>query len=554
MLPISLLQQKEIALQIAWSTYQKYPTLEHFIEFILLLNSLTDALSAMALSGPLHECQRLEKQAMDLFGEGVTHPIPDEWMEELMHRVQRFCRLLAYYSGVKTAQQQERRAHTLSKANDGNGGNGGGAGSGISICLMGECGPHWQELVVQLGYFGFSVRRAGWEAPEIDEADLGIYLVDLGERAASEWQEHLKALRERRPMAHIVCLSVPNQFVAMHAALQAGADHCLVRDVSLQRLLEQILGHNNDAERESCRVLVVEDSRTTAYAIRRSLESYGITVQVLHEPTRSLDAVRQFQPDLILMDMYMPGCTGVEVARVIRLHDEFLGIPIVYLSGETNITLQVEALRLGGDQFLTKPFNPVLMNAVIKSKIDRYRALRRSMQNDSLTGLLNHISSKQALAAVLKENGDELAIVMLDIDHFKRVNDEHGHPVGDHVIQSLAWLLRQRLRQTDIIGRYGGEEFVVGLIGARLDDANDVMGRIREDFSRISFRGVNGNAFRVTLSAGVVIRERGDDDLATLLETADSALYEAKRQGRNRVVVAGQATEDDLVLEDPFPG
>src|SRR5665647_2051783 len=117
----------------------------------------------------------------------------------------------------------------------------------------------------------------------------------------------------------------------------------------------------------------------------------------------------------------MPDCTGVEATRIIRQHAEFLSTPVVYLSGDGDMALQVDALRLGGDHFLTKPFNPVFLNAVVKSKIERYRTLRRSMLHDGLTGLLNHRTVKERLATAVNaaniKNG-LLAVAMIDIDYF----------------------------------------------------------------------------------------------------------------------------------------
>lgn len=530
---LSLLQQKEQMLQRTWGNYLSLPSCEHFLEFVLQLNNLADALSTLALSGPLQECRRLETESMDLFGENVQHPIPQEWIETFTTRVERFCRLLKYYSDERLKMQERQTDQQSSETKS--------DAHGEQVTLIGsvgEQGARWQELVRQLGYFGFLVRESIWKTPEVNEFDLGIYLVDLEGHAEDEWSNLLKLLREHRPMARIICLSVPNQFTSLNLALKSGADHCMTRDASLQYILEHVLSYNSDPEQESYRVLVVEDSRTMACAIRDCLESYGIVTQLLYDPLQTLDAIHQFMPDLILMDMYMPGCTGVEVSRVVRMHEEFLGIPIVYLSSETNVGLQVEALRLGGDQFLTKPFHPVLMNAVIRSKIDRYRALRRTMQNDSLTGLLNHISSKQALASAMRADENEsIAIVMMDLDYFKHVNDQHGHMVGDQVIRSLSWLLRQRLRASDVIGRYGGEEFIIGLIGARPENVDEIINRIREDFSKISFKGVDDSIFRVTLSAGIALRTQARENLSVLLEAADSALYAAKREGRNRVVI-----------------
>lgn len=534
MVLISILRQKEKALQAAWVRYQSLPKFENFVEFALLLNSFTDFLLGKSFTGLLNASRQLEQQALTLFGDENSHPVSPEVMEDMGRRLARLGELLCHYSDVGETQR-ERRESTSDPQEL-------AVGSSDSLVrLVGEAGEHWNELVSQLGYFGITVQRGGWEVPELDEVDDGVFLVDLANLPVVIWLGALSLLRERRPLTKIICLGVPADFVALGCALRSGADCCIPFGTPLQRVISHVLERNGNVEQEPYRVLVVEDSRTAARMICRSLEENGVVTRVLDNPASSLDAIRQFQPDLILMDMYMPGCTGVEAARVIRQYDEFLSIPIVYLSGETDIRLQIDALRLGGDHFLTKPFNPVVMNAVIKSKIDRYRALRRSMFNDSLTDLLNHTSSKQALRAAMEEStrlGASMAVVMLDIDHFKGVNDSYGHPMGDQVIRTLAWLLRQRLRRRDIVGRYGGEEFVLGLLDVDADEAKEIIDRIREDFSRISFAVPEG-VFRVTFSAGIAAAFCADPrqlDLEEILEVADEALYEAKRTGRNRVV------------------
>jgi diguanylate cyclase (GGDEF)-like protein len=544
----SLLEQAEI-LRLAWLRYKAYPTFTHFVEFSSLLNHFADTLNDKSQAGLLYACRYLEQKVLSFFGGEESHPIPNEELADLDRRVARLGELMRYYTQAESSQQNERRVtelrvtqpkmerqpaatHTASRA--------------PKVYMLGGSMPAganslWSSLVAQLAYFGVKAQQSGWDLPTDADSALGVSLVDMSNMILPERVAFLKELRAQSPMARIVCLNMPDDFMFILRALQAGVNRCLLSgEAALQKILDLILGQNNDAEPERYRVLVVDDSQTAAYAIRRSLEEHEIVVENLRDPSLILQAIRSFQPDLILMDMYMPNCTGVEAVQVIRQYDEFLSIPVVYLSGETNVGLQVAALRLGGDQFLTKPHNPVLMNAIIRSKIDRYRMLRHSMQTDSLTGLLNHISSKQALAKVLEQLPSDhcLDVVMLDIDHFKSVNDTYGHPVGDQVIRSLAWLLKQRLRQYDIVGRYGGEEFVLGLVGRVPGSARDVLNRIREDFRQISFNGASGEIFTVSFSAGLASQRAGaPGHLDSLLETADNALYEAKHSGRNCIVL-----------------
>jgi diguanylate cyclase (GGDEF)-like protein len=195
-------------------------------------------------------------------------------------------------------------------------------------------------------------------------------------------------------------------------------------------------------------------------------------------------------------------------------------------------------LRLGGDQFLTKPVNPVILATVVKTKIERYRDMLYSGRHDSLTGLLNHTAAKTRLDEMLGNVGPvgQLAVAMIDIDRFKSINDNYGHPVGDQVILSLAWLLRGRLRSTDLIGRYGGEEFIVALPGVSAEGAARLLDRIRESFSTLPHAHTQGT-LRATFSCGVAALPdyRSSTDL---IQAADNALLEAKRSGRNRIIAA----------------
>ena len=291
-------------------------------------------------------------------------------------------------------------------------------------------------------------------------------------------------------------------------------------------------------------MLVVEDSLVAVTLIQRTLSEHGIDSRGIRDPSRLLDELQSYRPDLILMDMHMPRFNGVEATRVLRQMSAYRALPIVYLSGESDVGMQVEALRLGGDQFLNKPFNPVLLAAVVKTKIERFRESQRSTRHDGLTGLLNHTSAKSMLKGMLDKlpPGGTLAVVMLDIDHFKSINDTYGHPVGDQVIRGLAWLLKGRLRSSDLIGRYGGEEFILALPNITPEQALKVINLIREDFSSLPHAHATGALFS-TFSAGIASWPDFGSAQA-LTEAADFALLNAKQHGRNCVRHAHPSDEN----------
>ncbi|MEO6421219.1 MAG: diguanylate cyclase, partial [Candidatus Nitrotoga sp.] len=291
------------------------------------------------------------------------------------------------------------------------------------------------------------------------------------------------------------------------------------------------------------RVMIVDNLESLTAYYATVLEQAGMVVKVINNPVDVIIQMLEFAPDLILLDLYMPKCSGLELAKVIRQFDAFVSIPIVFLSAESDLDIQLFAIGLGGDDFLTKPIQPQHLISSVTSRIRRSLILRSFMVRDSLTGLLNHTSIQDHLDHEIvrsKRQGTPLAYAMVDIDYFKQVNDTYGHQVGDRVIKSLSRLLKQRLRRTDIVGRYGGEEFAVILSNADGIAAMEVLDIIREDFSRLRHLA-NGKEFLVTFSCGIA-----DvcyfSDLSKLGAAADKALFKAKLAGRNQVVLADAPT------------
>ena len=525
--PEELLQKTRV-LPSTWQHYQSVPRFENFVELAVSINSFTEFLIDKGVTALHHASHQLEQVALTLFSSDIAHPLPLAALDDLNERIGALGQMAEKHAR-DTAGLDERR-HDLQHP----------APHDVRVeqtWLICQEQAAWTSLQAQLGYFGMGTAFARWDQPLPDSAgDSPMLLLDLSSLPEAEWLGRIQSLRQRFAMGQLICLGVPPEFEQLQQALRGGCDSCLLQGTPSHVIVEHILESSERHEQEAFRVLIVEDSKTASHMIRRTLEENQIVSEVVNDPRQTLTALRQFNPDLILMDMYMPNCTGVEVARIIRQHNEFLSTPIVYLSGETNVALQVDAMRLGGDHFLTKPFNPVFLNAIVKSKIERYRALRRTMYNDSLTGLLNHSSGKNTLDMLLSSvahEGGKLAVVMMDIDHFKQVNDNYGHPIGDQVIRSLSWLLKQRLRKQDVLCRYGGEEFLIGLPHTDSDQAHTLLDRIREDFAQIR-HPYRDSYFLSTISAGIAtypLHQTSDG----LIKAADKALYQAKRGGRNRV-------------------
>jgi diguanylate cyclase (GGDEF)-like protein len=297
-------------------------------------------------------------------------------------------------------------------------------------------------------------------------------------------------------------------------------------------------------------VLIVDDDTEQVAETAHALQSAGMITSVVSDPRNIFQVLVEYKPELILMDMYMPGSTGVELAKIIRQNSSFVGIPIVFHSIERDQGKQLEAVRSGGDGFLEKPVDPEMLVTSVRLRAARARAMRFYMERDSLTGLLNHTNLKQRLEHDMQRAGrigTRLVFAMIDIDHFKSVNDTYGHLTGDRVLKSLARLLEERLRRTDVVGRYGGEEFGVILFNTDAVNAVRIMNGIRDSFSRIHQSSASAT-FHVTFSCGLAEFPAFDTPSA-LNEAADGALYRAKERGRNAVMAADSVTNGEAAAK-----
>ncbi|WP_012020090.1 diguanylate cyclase domain-containing protein [Ectopseudomonas hydrolytica] len=350
---------------------------------------------------------------------------------------------------------------------------------------------------------------------------------------AARLQQRLEA-----PLPLLV-LTEQNDFATQLQAVRAGAQGFFAKPVDIPQLESRLERCFAQQQGEPYRVLIVDDDLDLASRYSLVLRGAGMLVEVLRDPAQIFEHLRDFNPEVMLLDVNMPDCTGPELAQIIRCNDDWLRIPIIYLSAETDIAKQMSALIKAGDDFVTKPISDNALVAAVFSRAQRARLLSDALSRDSLTGLLKHGDIKEQVAIELERalrSGARASVVMLDIDHFKRVNDEHGHAAGDNVIRALANLLRQRLRRVDSLGRYGGEEFLAVLPDCTPQQARMILDEIRERFAELRFIA-DGGEFSCTLSAGIA----GTDvhsNAEQLRERADKALYAAKHGGRNQVQIA----------------
>ena len=427
-------------------------------------------------------------------------------------------------------------------------------GTQVRVILVDSGEPSILPLADELLRYGFVVQLCaldhdGCPPTKPDRPVLADALTGVAGAAAIVCTDAalngVMATRDRvvpNPKRHslpVICLASDPSFGNKYQMAKLGAQAIVSQPVGVPELAERIesLAIERSAGVQG-RVVIVEDDTELAEHYGLILTSAGIETQVVMNPLDLMATLSAFQPDLVLMDVQMGAYSGVTLARMIRFEPRWLSLPIIYLSSEDDPDNQLEALSKGADEFLTKPVSDDYLVRSIRIRCHRARQLSELMNRDSLTGLLKHSLIKQEVDKELarcRRESQPAAVVMLDLDHFKRINDTHGHRAGDGVIKALANMLRNRLRDTDRIGRYGGEEFLVVMPGCDGDKAVEVMSAIAVTFSELVFTA-GDETFRVTVSGGIARLNdfaTGDD----AIESADEALYDRKRVGRNGITL-----------------
>jgi len=470
-------------------------------------------------------------------------------MEEKQKIEMLFQELASFSEGA----QGEIRAGALSDIQKGNGSkqeappdNPPFSSQGKSILLWKSDALYLEDLKEQIGFFGFSVEIVDSidAIKENLEKDSSLVLV-----AGIDSLMHDVGLLEQfariksGPYAEklkILYLSEVDDFKIRLLSVRHGGDSFLSSPFDIPRVIEKLDTLFNGSNQAPFHVMIVDDDPEQISYYAMILQQAGMVTSVVTDPTNVMKVLVEEKPELILMDMHMPHCKGEELAALIRQQEAFVGIPILFFSVEKDKEKQIAALRDGrGDEFIPKPIKPEHLITLVKTRATRIRELRYFMERDSLTGLLNHTQLHIRLVSELdraRRLGTQVVYAMIDLDHFKKINDEFGHLLGDHVLKTLSRLFIERLRKTDSLGRYGGEEFGIVLFNTNLENGMKVLNELRESFSRIRHRG-EGKEFYVTFSCGVADFPRFPEAEA-LVEAADKALYLAKNQGRNRIVPA----------------
>lgn len=299
---------------------------------------------------------------------------------------------------------------------------------------------------------------------------------------------------------------------------------------------------------EKVRILVVDDQEPNLYLLKSILTDYDVQTAKSSEEMKIL--LKKGLPELILLDIMLPGESGIQLARRLSKNRRLSNIPIIFVTARDDSEQVAAGFESGGYDYIKKPFDPIELRARVKAVLRKKRVedeLRRQSITDPLTGIYNRryfldTANKNFHYAVRHQN--DLALAILDIDLFKRINDSYGHQTGDYVLKEFSQLIKKQIREYDILARYGGEEFVIMFPGCDKRIAQPVVERARVELKKRVFN-YNGHEINFTFSGGIAdIRElesKKDDDgeyrVSSLIEVADIRLYKAKESGRDRILI-----------------
>lgn len=287
------------------------------------------------------------------------------------------------------------------------------------------------------------------------------------------------------------------------------------------------------------RILMIDDSKMLHGVVRNMLPIETYEFLSAFDGQTGLNLAASSDPDLILLDVEMPSPNGFEVCRELRSRTASATVPIIFITSLASPEEKVHGLDLGATDYVTKPFDAAELKARVRASLrikELVDLLATKAMVDGLTALWNRSSFDQRLkeeTAYAQHHQRIFSCILIDLDHFKKINDTHGHGFGDIVLKGISSAIRETCRSEDVAFRYGGEEFAILSRETCADAALVLAQRLCRAVAAIPFER-NGVTLEVTCSLGVADSK---DPIDTIVERADQALYEAKRLGRNRVIV-----------------
>lgn len=387
--------------------------------------------------------------------------------------------------------------------------------------------------------FGFAISQFdSIESLEkvLEQQKFNLVLIDTDNTTSRYEQIFAFAAKLKLSNTDVFILSSSNTFENRLAAVRAQVNEYLLKPVNVTTLVSEIRKNLKIDLIRPYRILLLDDQALVSTFYKTLLEDQGVEVLAITQAESIMTELESYHPDVFLLDKHMPNISGLEVAQLLRQQAKYDCVPIIFLTSDDDLKTKLEVLKCGGDDVIPKNTAPHLIVQQVDSRIQRGQEIRYIASRDSLTGVLNHGQIMDVAAHTLRltlRQQKTMVVVMIDLDLFKTVNDRYGHLSGDKVLISLGQLLLQSVRETDYVGRYGGEEFMVVFSDADPSVIAVKIKNILTAFQELDFTHYE-QTFQCSFSAGLASSNH-HTKLNELIASADTAMYKAKDMGRNQV-------------------
>ncbi|WP_395338627.1 diguanylate cyclase [Ningiella sp. W23] len=341
----------------------------------------------------------------------------------------------------------------------------------------------------------------------------------------------------QRNIKVITCSSLFNFETRLHA-VRAGVSDYAVKPVNVYSLVEKITRSLKRQVNQNYQIVMLDDQVSMGEFYQAVFSHVNVDFHFFQQAEELLDAIEHLQPDLFLLDRIMPSVNGLEVASMIRQDPKFDFSPIVFLTADEQLDTKLNILAHGADDLIAKNTPTPLVLKQVMARLERSAFIKSFVSKDPLTGVLNHGQIVEAANHQLrlhKRHPTPCVLALIDVDHFKDVNDSHGHSAGDLVLNGLGQLLQSSVRETDLVGRYGGEEFVILFVDCELAQAHKKLDAIRERCTKMHFVQ-HKPSIAISFSGGLVDLSE-HKELPPAISEADRLLYLAKESGRNQIKI-----------------
>jgi diguanylate cyclase (GGDEF)-like protein len=286
-------------------------------------------------------------------------------------------------------------------------------------------------------------------------------------------------------------------------------------------------------EKKKVTILAVDDEEDVLDLLDRGLSREGYSVLRASGGEQALEIIKKDRPDIIVLDIMMPGMDGREVKSRLNEDSATAAIPVIFLTGMSTLEEKAKGFNLGIDDYITKPCNMIELQLRIEGALNRRKFYEKISMTDGLTGLYNiHYFQKQfeLFFNIAKRYNKMFAIAIVDVDNFKEINDTHSHAAGDFVLKTLSSVMQETLRKPDIVTRYGGDEFAVIFPESTQKDAARAMERVKEKINGNGFLfEESGEKISFSVSSGVAAYHKGFENMTQFFKAADAEMYEEKR-------------------------